>query len=439
MTRAVAASLLLGCAMSVCAQQAPAGTRSADSEDPVNQQIREAEAALEKQDTKGAEAMLKKIAAARPRDARVLYDLGFAEEANGEEDAAAKSYAASFAADGGFADPEVALGLLDARAGRTAEAHRELEAAAKVSAAPAELRARALRAMARLDAESAPAQAEEELLAAVKLSGETADDIALTAELADRAKDPADAEAAYRRLLGLSPGNVDATAGLAHALLKQNKTAEADTLLTETVKEHPHDPQLVSQLAAVYVAEGKAKEAAPLLEAARAANPKLARDPFMTALLARVYAMNDDNANAEKLYEQLVAASPNDPRLLDDLGGVFVKEQRYAEAQNVLTKAVLLRADFHDDGSWAVAEGHLAFAASKNGHPEVTLQALAARATVLPNSPAALFLQATAHDSLHQYKQAEQAYRAFLDLSGGKYPDQEFQARHRLVALEHMK
>jgi len=69
----------------------------------------------------------------------------------------------------------------------------------------------------------------------------------------------------------------------------------------------------------------------------------------------------------------------------------------------------------------------------------MTLRALAARATVLPNSPASLFLEATAHDTLHQTKEARESYKAFLAVAGGKFPDQEFEARHRLVALEHMK
>ncbi len=58
---------------------------------------------------------------------------------------------------------------------------------------------------------------------------------------------------------------------------------------------------------------------------------------------------------------------------------------------------------------------------------------------MLPNSPTSLFLQATALDTLHQNKEAAKAYRAFLALAGGKFPDQEFEAQHRLVALDHMK
>ena len=434
---------LLGCvAFGLQAQQLPAGTHSADQAGPdeaVNQQIRDAESDLEKQDYKGAEAKLIAIVATHPHDSRVLYDLGFAQESNGEEADAAKSYAASIVADGGFAEPRVALGLLDARAGRVQVAHDELLAVAKMTAAPLELRGRALRALARLDERTAPADAQQELLAAVKLTGETPEDVAMGADLASKAGDSTDAEAAYRRALQLNPEDVDATAGLAQALRREGKIADAETLLVGAIKTHPDDPRLVSQLATVYVGEDKAAQAVPLLEQVRASSPRLAADPAVTRLLAQVYAMSGDNANAERLYAQLSAADPKDPALLDALGGVEVKDAHYAEAQATLAQAVAMRDAFHDDAAWGEAAGHLAFAASKNAQPQITLQALAARATVLPNSPASLFLEATAHDTLHQYREAARAYRAFLALADGKYPDEEFEARHRLIAVDRMK
>jgi tetratricopeptide (TPR) repeat protein len=433
--------LLAALSVAACAQ-VPAGTHSVDepsADDAINQQIRVAESDLEKQDYKGAEAKLKDLAAKRPHDAHVLYDLGFAQESNSEEDDAAKSYAASAAADASFIEPRVSLGFLDARAGRTEAAHKELSEAAQIVSAPPQLRARALRALARLDEKAAPDQAREELLNAVQLTGETAADIALSAELADRAGDSADAASAYRRALALRPGDVDATAGLAHALRQQGKNADAEAVLTEALKDHPDDPRLVSQLAAIYVDEDKAKQAVPLLEQLRAANPKIAADPAMTRLLAQVYAVSGDYVNAEKLYAALVAARPGDAELLDALGGVQVKEMHYPEAQATLLKAVTLRAQFSTPAAWGEAAGHLAFAASKNGHPEITLQALAARATVLPNSPASLFLEATAHDTLHQYREAERAYQAFLALANGTMPDEEFEARHRLVAIKTLR
>ncbi len=404
--------------------------------------MREAEAALEQQDYKTAEAKLKALVAASPtnaRDGRILYDLGFAEERLGEDADAARAYAASAAALPGFAEPQVALGLMDARAGRTDKAHAELLAAAKLETAAPALRAQALRALARLDEAQHPDAAQEELLLALKLTPETSGDVLLGAELAERAGDPADAESAYQRALTLLPGDPNATAGLAHVLQQQDKLAEADALLTPALKDHPDDPRLVAQAASLYAAEGKASDAVPLLEQLRAKDATVAADAKVTRLLAGLYAVTGDDASALKLDLALVKSTPGDPTLLDDLSTEQVRLMQYADAEANALKAVAMRSAFHDDRAWALAEGHLAFAASKNHDPQTTLAALKARATVLPDSASSLFLEATAHDTLHQLREAVLAYKAFLAASAGKFPDEEFEARHRLIALENVK
>jgi tetratricopeptide (TPR) repeat protein len=432
-------------ATTVFAQQLPPGTHSADDhsrEIAAAQQMRDAESALEKQDYAGAETTLKALIAANPvsaKDGRIEYDLGFAEERTGEEVDAAKAYAAAIAALPGFAEPEIALGLLDARAGRFDAAHEELLDASKLPAAAPELRGRALRALAHLDETTNPEAAREELLAALKLTPETADDVLMSAELAERADDAADAETAYRRALTMTPNDAEATAGLAHVLQQQKKTTEAETLLTGALQQHPNDPRLVAQAASLYATEGKPGAAIPLLEQLRASDAAVATDPSSTLLLAHLYAADGKNAEAEKLYKSLLVTQTKNPSLLDDLGSAQVMQQHYADAEATLTRAVGMRVLFHDDQAWAEMATHLAFAASKNGDPKTCLEALASRATVLPDSPSSLFLEATAHDTLHQYKDAERAYRAFLALANGKFPDQEFQARHRLVALQNMK
>jgi Flp pilus assembly protein TadD len=435
----IGGTILMMATASVFAQNMPAGAHSVDDhsrEQAVNAQIDAAEAAMEQGDFKSAEEKLKPLAAARPKDARVQYDLGFAQERNAEAEEAAKSYAAAIEADGTLAEPRLALGILDAREGHSEAAHRELAAVANLATASAEMRGRALRAMARLDETSNPDQARDELIAAVKLTGETPADVAIGAEMAVDAGDPADAEMAFRRALKLTPGDVDAAAGLAHTLELQKKLAEAEAVLNDALKLHADDPRLISQLATLYVAEDKAKDATPLLEELRAKSPAYANDAALTRLQARVYEMSGDHANAEKLYRELAQSSPADPGLLDDLGGVLVQEQKYPEAESVFARAVGMRTQFHNDAAWGVAASHLAYAASKAGHPQVTLQALSARATVLPDTPSVLFLRAISYDSLHQRKQAIESYQAFLRVAAGKFPDEEFEARHRLVALE---
>lgn len=431
------------CVLATCsvlsAQQFPNQVRQADAT-PANaqaDQIRHAEDLLERGDYAGAEVELTRLAAANAGDARVQYDLGFTQERNGKDDAAAKSYLAAIAADGKLAEAHVALGLLRARDGDNAQARSELEFAVKLPGAAPALKARALRALARLDEGSDRDKSRQELFQAVQLTGEQPGDSELTASLAAQSGDPGTAEAAYRRTLDQQPGEVNATVGLVAILQQQSKLAEADSLLGPALSAHANDPRLVAQAASLYAQEGKSAEAVNLLRGLRASDPGAAGQPALTRLMAHLELVAGDPANAETLYMQLVTADPDDPRLLDDLGSALVREQKYAQAQGVLSKAVAMRGAFHDDAAWGEAAGHLAFAASKNQQPQVALQALQARGTVLPNSPASLFLEATAHDSLHQRKEAERTYRAFLALAGGKLPDEEFQARHRLIALEH--
>ncbi len=220
----VSALLLAACA---AAQNLPAGTREADAPSPqeaINTQIRSAESALESGDYAAAITALKPLAAAQPKNAHILYDLGFAQEHTGDDTAAAASYKAAIAADPTFAEPQLALGLIDARNGRVDAAHRELQAASNLSDADPVFRARALRSLAILDEHTDPDASRDELLEALKLTPETPADILLAARLAEHANAFPEAEAAYRRLLAIIPNDPDATAGLAHALAAQGKT-----------------------------------------------------------------------------------------------------------------------------------------------------------------------------------------------------------------------
>ena len=435
-------ALALAFTAAAAAQQLPPGTHNADdhTREAVDAaRMQNAETALEKGDFTAAESALRALALDHPHDAHILFDLGFAQEHNGEDAEAETSYKAALAADPANAEAQVSLGLLDARRNRLPEARRELRTVADSATASPQLRGRALRALALIDQQSNPAQATDEILKAIQLTGETSADTEFAGETALRAGDFPDAERAFVKALSADPDNINARLGLARALAAEKRPADAEATLQPALKAHPADERVVAQLAAVYAAEGKEADAIPLLETVRRENPAAAQNRALSAMLARLYAMNGRDADAEPLLRSLLASTPDDPVLLDELGGVQLRQAQYAQAQQTLTRAVALRAAFHDDRAWAEAESHLAFAAQRNQQPAVALQALAARSTVLPDSPASLFLQATAFDALHQYKNAARLYRAFLQSAGGKFPDEEFEARHRLVALDHAK
>jgi Tfp pilus assembly protein PilF len=445
--RAFAVGVMILTGGAAIAQNLPPGARSVDDhsqQDADNRLVADAETALGRGDYAGAELKLTPIAASHPRDARVQYDLGFAADHNNHDEVATKAYAASIAADDSVIEPKLALGLLEARDRKTKEAHDHLLSAANTQSATRALRARAFRALASLDDGENPIIAQNELLEALKLSPETPADVLLGAELAEQMDEPAIAETAYRRALAQTPGDTEVEAGLARVLMQQKKPAEADTVVTDALKEHPGDPRLVAQAVPIYLAEGDAaKERAealvPMIEGLRKSDPKFAANDEMSRVLAHLYEAQGDETHAEVLYLELAKKSPNDPTLLDDLGSAQVRLEKYPQAEAVLAKAFAMRKEFGNDDAWADTAEHLAFAASKNKDPQTSLKALAARETVAPDDASSLFLEAISHDTLRQNKDAVASYKAFLAASNGKFPDQEFEARHRLVALQNEK
>jgi tetratricopeptide (TPR) repeat protein len=172
-------------------------------------------------------------------------------------------------------------------------------------------------------------------------------------------------------------------------------------------------------------AEGKSQEAIAALEPVYKSFP----EPKLAAELANLYLEAKQYAAAADLLRTLIAQSPNDPQLYLEYGSALMHQFKYPEAQTVLLKAVQLKPDLVE------AYFDLGYAAQQNKNYELTIRALDARAKLQPETPATLFLRATAYDSLRMYKPAAANYKLFLAAAAGKFPDQEFQARHRLKAI----
>jgi tetratricopeptide (TPR) repeat protein len=417
--------------------QLPAGTT--DAAQPQTQQdplLTQANEALAKQDYPTAQKLLTTLVAKSPNDPHLLYDLAATQDALDQTAAAEATYRRAIAADPTYFDPHLALGLLLARNGKLREARAELATAVTLNTPDPALKGRAYRALARIDQPTRLSDASDELLAALKITPETADDILLTGELAEAAGDPTAAEAAYRRVLAVDPQNQDAAAALTHLLLHQQKPDQAESLLTAALAKDPDNPNLNAQLAGLYDQQDKTAQALPIAQKLHTANPT---DPALTRLLAHLYARNDQYDQAVPLYTALIAANPNDPTLLDAAADTQIHLHDFAAAEALLKRAIAQPAAFPTPNDYAMAASHLAFAASNNNDPATTLQAIAIRDRLLPQSAATIFLAATAHDKLHQVKQATDLYKQFLSVANGKFPDEEWEARHRLIALEHMK
>jgi tetratricopeptide (TPR) repeat protein len=253
----------------------------------------------------------------------------------------------------------------------------------------------------------------------------------LTAQIAEANDDTELAQTAYQRLLSSHPAPPAsvaqaATGGLAQLLIKQKKYADAEPLLKSALQRDPRDPALNAQLATGLLAEGKNDEALPVLETLRQLEPGNAS---VDQMLADAYAQAGHPEKAEPIYAKMALANPGNEEILAAQGENLVRERLYPQAQQVLERAVKLKPD--DGDAWS----GLAFAASENKEYQVALQALSTRAKYLAETPATYFLWATCYDNLHQAKAAQEYYHRFLASAGGKFPDQEWQAKHRLVAL----
>ena len=423
---------------------------------PQAELVQKANDALTSGDLPAALDLLTRLNAQSPGNAQVLYNLGTTLEAIADQPpaqgapplppsplTAEQAYRQSIEANPQFAPPRVALGFLLARDGKASQARTELTAALAAPGIGPTLKARALRALARLDLHTNTSAASSELLDAIRLSPEQPDDVLLSAQIAEAAADFPGAERAYRRYLALPQlaGDFTATTGLVHALIAQHNIAEAQTVLQAALEQHPGDPTLTAQLAQSYLISpdpAAAAQAVPLLEKLHSGNPQ---DANISRLLARVYLDTGHPDQAEALYAPLIAAAgaTPDPTLLDSSADALIRLHRPAEAEKLLRQAIEHPEAFPSRDAMADAAMHLALASSQAGEPTITLQALTLSATVHAPSAASLFLEATAYDSLHQSSKAAELYRQFLSAADGKYPDEEAQVRQRIAQLGHLK
>ncbi len=417
--------------------QLPPGTRTPDSEPGDKlaasaQTGREAaESKIEQKDFAGARPLLTAYLARNPADARALFDLGYIEDAENHQEAAAADYRKAIAADPKQFEARLALGLVLAHQSKWDDAREQLQQATLLEPSPPNptAKAEAFRTLAELDRTSDPPAARDALVSALRLSPETPADLLLTARIAEANDDLELAQTAYERLLASHPVAgiaAEANAGLAELLLKQQKYAEAEPLIKSALERDPRDPGLNAQLATALLGQGKEDEALPVLEALRQLEPGNAS---VDQMLADAYSQAGHPEKAEPIFARLALAHPGDEEILAGQGENLLREKLYPQAQLVLERAVKLKPD--DGDAWS----GLAFAASENKQYSTALHALTMRANYLGETPASYFLWATSYDNLHLSKQAQEYYRKFLAAAGGKFPDQEWQAKHRLVAL----
>jgi len=391
-------------------------------------QLTQAESAIEKNDYTRAEPLLQKLVLESPDNYQAWFDLGFIFRALGKTEESIAAYRKSVTANPNIFESNLNLGLTLAQS-HNPEAEQFLLAATKLkpTAHVEEGQARAWLSLAHLIEATKPGDALDAYRQAAILRPADPEPHLSAGLLLEKQGRFEDAVQEYRQALALDATSTDAMTGLANAYMRAHQLPQAEEMLRKIATAHPNDGSVCNQLGRILTAEGKKDDAIAELEKGLRLAPG---DSAARRDLADLYADSGKYDKAEAAYRWLLEKTPGDSELHDRLGKALLKQRKFPDAQQEFMAAVRLKPDF------GAAYGDLAVAANENKNYDLAIKATDARSKFLPEIPVSYFLRATAYDHLRDRKHAVLNYHKFLEVANGQYPDQEWQARQRLKAIE---
>jgi Tfp pilus assembly protein PilF len=390
-----------------------------------------AEAAIEKKDYGAAEPLLRKLVDRDPTNYEGWFDLGFVENTLGKVDASIAAYRKSVAAKPEVFESNLNLGLQLAKTGQP-DAEEFLRAATqlKPTAHAAEGQYRAWLALAHTIEKSKPEEALADYQRAATYQPKEAEPHLSAGQLLEQENRFADAEQEYKQAIAVDPASSDGVIGLANVYMRGRRFSEAEDYLRKLLAAHADSGPVHVQLGRVLAAEGNADAAIAELQAGLKLAPG---EDAAQRDLAELYVNAGKNDLAEAAYRELLVAHPNEAELHRLRGQALLRQKKFPEAQQEFLAAIKLKPDLGE------AYGDLAFAAGENQDFPLVIRALDARKKFLPEISITYFLRASAYDHLRDFKNAAVNYHLFLNTANGKYPDYEWKAKHRLIAIEPKK
>jgi tetratricopeptide (TPR) repeat protein len=442
--RLLVASLTLGALASAQSAEPSKPTirhhRVQVADDQFPPELRQAEDALNQKDYATAEKLLGTLTTRDPQAYRAWFDLGFVYTSQGRADESVAAYRKAVAAKPDVFESNLNLGLMLART-HNQEAETFLRAATRLKPTDKgdEGLGRAWLSLAHVLEKDKPEESVNAYREALQLQPNLPDTHLALGSVLERQKDSKGAEEQYQRALTLasavSDGSSQEVAGqavtaLANLYMLEKRFPDAEAMLRKLADARSGDAILHLQLGRVLAAEGKYDEASSEMEAGVKLAPN---DSSALRDLADLDLLSKKYSEAEPRYRRLLNAQPKDADLHHSLGKSLLNQRKFPEAQAEFVTAVNLQPDFGE------AYWDLAVAADQNKDFALAIKALDARTKYLPELPFGYFLRATAYDHLRDHKNAAIQYHKFLDVGGGKFPDQEWQAKHRLIAIEPKK
>jgi tetratricopeptide (TPR) repeat protein len=268
--------------------------------------------------------------------------------------------------------------------------------------------------------------------------------------------DFAKAEQAYKAVIEIDPKSPEAELGLAHALVKQDRVADAaphfqtaatmnpnyrDGLLELAARyedgkqaaeaiaiyqQFPDNPGAQERLGVLLLQSGQPSDAIAHFQAAIAKSPT----PANRAALATAYLKNKEPDKALPVVETILATDPNDFELRMLHGRILRDQRKFQQAAEDFLSATKVKPDSAE--AWSELASALVVGEDNAG----ALAALDRVAALHAEKPGHVFFRAIVLDRIRQQKPALESYQRFLAMSNGQNPNEEFQARQRIKILE---
>ena len=267
---------------------------------------------------------------------------------------------------------------------------------------------------------------------------------------------PEPAEAVFKAALELDPKSAASEYGLARAIALQGrlddsaqhyrKAAELDPQYREALlevadqyvdhkqpaaaieiyKQFPQSPAAQERLGTLLIEQNNPAEAIGPLEFAVSKSPTAANRNN----LIQAYLRTKQADKALPLVDQMLGANPKDVELYMFRGRILRDQRNFKEAANSFYTATKLKPDSVE--AWNEFSAMLI---SLESYPQA-IAALDKLREMKAETPPHFFFRAIILDKMKQPKPALEAYKRFLELAQGKFPDQEFQSRQRVRIIE---
>jgi Flp pilus assembly protein TadD len=427
----IACTLVLALAGAALAQSKPPAASSRRTRAHIGSseaEFKKAVEAAQARDFPTAEPLLKKAAEEDPKNYQAWFYLGYVYSETNRDDLAIAAYRKAVELQPTVIESNLDVAVLLAQQG-SSDAGRYLRSAAKLKPTPdqTETIAKVWMMLATKLQASDPAGAVDAYQTVADLHPKDPAPLIELGQMLEARKDLAGAEKAYKQALVRDPNSGDVLAVLSNIYMQTDRLQDAEQSLTAFLKTNPASVNGHLQLGRVLRKEQKTVEAAAEFEKALELKPG---DEDALKELSAVQLADKNYAAAEASLRNLVAKRPSDPELHFLLANTLSRASKFPEAQEEYWQAIKLKPN------WGEAYGEFAVVAAQNKDYGRAIQGLNARAKFLQETPGTYFLRATCYDHLRAYKEATEQYKQFLQVADGKFPDQEWQARHRLIAID---